>query len=49
MTDVLAKRCARTLVELPQFTKSRNVSVYLSMPSGEVQTASIIEEAFQTG
>jgi len=37
------------LFHLPLFVQSRNVSVYLSMPKGELQTASIIDECFQLG
>lgn len=49
MTNVLARRCTRTLLELPQFKRARNVSIYLSMPSGEIQTGGVIDGAFQAG
>jgi hypothetical protein len=49
VSDMLANRCAASLFQLPQFVQSRNVSVYLSMPSGELQTSSIIEKCFQLG
>jgi 5-formyltetrahydrofolate cyclo-ligase len=49
LTNILATRCARRLFQLPQFNQSRNVSIYLSMPSGELQTTSILEKAFQSG
>jgi hypothetical protein len=49
LTNLLANRCASRLFQLPQFNQSRNLSIYLSMPSGELQTTSIIEKAFQSG
>lgn len=47
--NCIANRCARSLFQLPQFIQSRNVSIYLSMPSGELQTNLILEKAFQLG
>jgi len=44
-----ANRCATNLFQLPVFLQSRNVSIYVSMPTGELQTASIIDKCFQLG
>ena len=49
LINSIANRCSRRLSQLPQFIQSRNVSIYLSMPSGELQTNSILEKAFQLG
>lgn len=48
-TNLPATRCAKTLFQLPCFVNSRNVSVYLSMRTGELQTNAIIENCFQLG
>jgi len=45
----LATVCATALTHLPQYIQSRNVSVYLSMAQGEVQTDSIVKNAFDSG
>ena len=42
-----ANRCVTNLFQLPVFLQSRNVSIYVSMPMRELQTASIIEKCFQ--
>jgi 5-formyltetrahydrofolate cyclo-ligase len=46
---ITAERCMNTIVQLPQFAKSRNVSIYVSMPSKELQTHGLLENAFKTG
>ncbi|EWC47208.1 hypothetical protein DRE_03327 [Drechslerella stenobrocha 248] len=37
------------LAGLPQYQQARAVSIYLSMPAGEIDTASILQDAFQRG
>lgn len=39
----------KTFLSLPEYQSARNLSVYLSMPSGEVSTAAIVRDAFQNG
>lgn len=46
---IKAKRCTTTITQLPEFAKSRNVSIYVSMPSNELQTHDLIEAAFKAG
>lgn len=40
---------AKNLVSLPEYQAARTLSVYLSMPSGEVQTTDIVRDAFSRG
>jgi 5-formyltetrahydrofolate cyclo-ligase len=37
------------ILKLPQFKKSRNVSIYVSMPTKELQTHGLLEAAFSAG
>jgi 5-formyltetrahydrofolate cyclo-ligase len=37
------------LLALPEYQNAKAISVYLSMPSGEISTADIIAHAFQNG
>ena len=39
----------KSLVSLESFKKARSISVYMSMPQGEVMTTDIIKEALQEG
>jgi len=39
----------KTLLSLPEYQSARRISVYLSMPSGEVQTAAIVRDALGSG
>jgi len=38
-----------TLFTLPEYQAARRVSVYLSMPGGEIATAGIVKDAFERG
>jgi hypothetical protein len=49
LLTISANRCAASLFQLSQFVHSRNISVYLSMPTGELQTTSIVEKCFHFG
>jgi len=37
------------ILKLPQFVTSRNVSIYISMPTKELQTHGLLEAAFKAG
>jgi 5-formyltetrahydrofolate cyclo-ligase len=39
----------KCLFSLPEYQSSRSLSVYLSMPSGEISTTEIVNHAFQQG
>jgi len=39
----------KTLIALPEYQKAHNISIYLSMPAGEVQTAAIVRDALNNG
>ena len=36
-------------LRLPQYQKARSIGVYLSMPTGEIQTREIVQDALRTG
>ncbi|KAK8207350.1 5-formyltetrahydrofolate cyclo-ligase-like protein [Phyllosticta capitalensis] len=40
---------ARALFSLPEYQAARRVSIYLSMPSGEISTAGIVHDALANG
>ncbi|KAF2788913.1 5-formyltetrahydrofolate cyclo-ligase-like protein [Melanomma pulvis-pyrius CBS 109.77] len=39
----------RTLLSMPEYKAAKRISVYLSMPSGEISTSSIVRDALQQG
>ncbi|KAF8416171.1 5-formyltetrahydrofolate cyclo-ligase, partial [Tirmania nivea] len=39
----------KTITSLPEYQKADRISVYLSMPKGELQTAGLVEDAFKRG
>jgi 5-formyltetrahydrofolate cyclo-ligase len=39
----------RTLLSTPEYQAAKSISVYLSMPSGEVSTAGIVHDALKQG
>ncbi|KAK6337724.1 hypothetical protein TWF696_001204 [Orbilia brochopaga] len=39
----------KLLSQLPQYQQARRISVYLSMPTGEIDTVPIVEDAFKQG
>ncbi|KAF2672581.1 5-formyltetrahydrofolate cyclo-ligase-like protein [Microthyrium microscopicum] len=39
--------CMKSLLSLPEYKKARAISVFLSMPSGEISTTNIVKNAFQ--
>jgi 5-formyltetrahydrofolate cyclo-ligase len=49
ITYFLAKAIAANVLSLPSFNLSRSVSCYLSMPSGEADTASLVSEVLSRG
>jgi 5-formyltetrahydrofolate cyclo-ligase len=42
-----ASKCLRTLYNMPEYQKARCLSVYLSMPNGEIGTEDVVKHAFQ--
>ena len=47
--EMKSNAIVRRLLSLPQFSASRVVCCYISMPSSEVKTSSIIDTCFTTG
>jgi 5-formyltetrahydrofolate cyclo-ligase len=45
----IATSIAKTLLSMPEYQNARRISVYLSMPSAEVQTAMIVRDALSNG
>jgi 5-formyltetrahydrofolate cyclo-ligase len=45
----LAASIARALFSMPEYQKAKRISIYLSMPAAEVQTASIVRDALNNG
>lgn len=45
----LGKKVFETLLNLRQYQEAKRISVYLSMPSGEVQTDEIVRHALRSG
>jgi len=49
-TDAETATCiVESLLSLPEYQNARRISVYLSMPSGEVHTAAIVRDALSSG
>ncbi|TBU39787.1 5-formyltetrahydrofolate cyclo-ligase [Dichomitus squalens] len=44
-----SRAITNTLLALPEFQQSRNVSCFLSMPSGEVDTSAVVSTILSTG
>ena len=50
MTHALpAEQVLRRLLDAPFFQSSRSVSCYLSMPTGELDTSSLVAEIIRAG
>ena len=49
LTALLATKAAKSLLALPQYQNAQRLSVYLSMPSGEISTAMIVDNALESG
>lgn len=50
MTHIhLAEEVVQRLISSPFFQKSKNMSCYLSMPSGELDTSSLVTEILRSG
>lgn len=45
----LASAAVKTLLSLPQYHSAQTLSVYLSMPTGEISTAAIVHDAMNRG
>ncbi|KAI0659703.1 5-formyltetrahydrofolate cyclo-ligase [Cubamyces menziesii] len=44
-----SRQITRTLLSLPEFQQSKNVSCFLSMPTGEVDTSAVVSAIFDHG
>ena len=44
----VARIAANVILSLPEYQKAKTLSVYLSMPSGEISTGSIVKHALQS-
>jgi 5-formyltetrahydrofolate cyclo-ligase len=44
---LLASNAAKTLLATPEYKAAKRISVYLSMPSGEISTAGIVYDALK--
>ncbi|KAF2091579.1 5-formyltetrahydrofolate cyclo-ligase [Saccharata proteae CBS 121410] len=44
-----SSRATQALVSMPEYRAAKRISVYLSMPSGEISTASIVQDALNAG
>jgi len=49
LTVIEANVVLKCLFSLPEYQKARSLSVYLSMPSGEISTTEIVRDAFKHG
>ena len=45
----LARQITNTLLALPEFQQSTNVSCFLSMPTGEVDTSAVVTAVLDAG
>lgn len=45
----IATNAVKTLLAMPEYKAAKRISVYLSMPSGEIATSSIVHEALKEG
>ena len=45
----LASIWARTITALPEYKDASSISIYLSMPKGELQTNELVKDAFGKG
>ena len=44
-----AQQVTGSLYSLPEYQKARRISIYLSMPGGEISTNDLVHDAFQQG
>ena len=44
-----AAHATRTLLSMPEYKAAKRISVYLSMPSGEISTSGVVHDALQQG
>ncbi|PGG99179.1 5-formyltetrahydrofolate cyclo-ligase [Helicocarpus griseus UAMH5409] len=47
--SVQSSIATRNLLSLPEYEAAKRLSVYLSMPSGEISTAAVVHDAFSKG
>ncbi|KAF1913345.1 5-formyltetrahydrofolate cyclo-ligase [Ampelomyces quisqualis] len=47
--DAAASTAAKTLLAMPEYQTARRISVYLSMPGGEISTSNIVRDALDQG
>jgi 5-formyltetrahydrofolate cyclo-ligase len=47
--QIVASSAVRALLALPQYKSAKRLSVYLSMPSGEIATTEIVYDALKSG
>ena len=47
--QIVASSAVRALLALPQYKSAKRLSVYLSMPTGEVATSEIVHDALKSG
>ncbi|KAF2180623.1 5-formyltetrahydrofolate cyclo-ligase [Zopfia rhizophila CBS 207.26] len=48
-TSTQTSNAVRTLLSMPEYKSARRISVYLSMPSGEISTTGIVHDALKQG
>lgn len=46
---ILASNATKTLLSMPEYKAARRISVYLSMPGGEISTSNIVRDALDHG
>ncbi|ORX98127.1 hypothetical protein BCR34DRAFT_607045 [Clohesyomyces aquaticus] len=44
-----SSNAVKTLLSMPEYTTAKRISVYLSMPSGEISTSGIVRDALEQG
>jgi 5-formyltetrahydrofolate cyclo-ligase len=47
--DLKASNATKTLLAMPEYKAAKRISVYLSMPTGEINTSSIVRDALADG
>lgn len=48
-SHIAAEQVIRRVIDSPLFQSSRSISCYLSMPSGELNTSTLVSEILHTG
>jgi 5-formyltetrahydrofolate cyclo-ligase len=48
-SQFIASNAIKTLLSMPEYQAARRISVYLSMPGGEISTSNIVHDALNQG